>query len=94
MARTRAGTFSLGMGQRLGIASARLGDPPTVVLEEPLKRLDPEGSRWVPNAEIVRRLHLSEATVKTHLTRVLAELALWDRVQIVIFGYEHGLVGE
>jgi DNA-binding NarL/FixJ family response regulator len=44
------------------------------------------------NGEIAVRLHLSEATVKTHLTRVLAKLALRDRVQIVIFAYQRGLV--
>jgi ABC-2 type transport system ATP-binding protein len=43
----RAGGFSLGMGQRLGIASALLGDPPTVILDEPVNGLDPEGIRWV-----------------------------------------------
>jgi DNA-binding NarL/FixJ family response regulator len=44
------------------------------------------------NGEIAGRLHLSEATVKTHLTRVLAKLALRDRVQIVIFAYQNGLI--
>ena len=43
----RAGRFSLGMGQRLGIAGAMLGDPPVVVLDEPVNGLDPEGIRWV-----------------------------------------------
>jgi hypothetical protein len=43
----RAGRFSLGMGQRLGIATALLGDPATVILDEPLNGLDPEGIRWV-----------------------------------------------
>ncbi len=43
----RAGKFSLGMGQRLGIAAALLGDPPVVVLDEPVNGLDPEGIRWV-----------------------------------------------
>jgi ABC-2 type transport system ATP-binding protein len=43
----RAGKFSLGMGQRLGIAAAMLGDPPVVVLDEPVNGLDPEGIRWV-----------------------------------------------
>jgi ABC-2 type transport system ATP-binding protein len=43
----RAGGFSLGMGQRLGIASALLGDPQTVVLDEPVNGLDPEGILWV-----------------------------------------------
>ncbi len=43
----RAGTFSLGMSQRLGIASALLGDPATVILDEPVNGLDPEGIRWI-----------------------------------------------
>jgi ABC-2 type transport system ATP-binding protein len=47
VARKRVGTFSLGMGQRLGIAVALLGDPPVVVLDEPVNGLDPEGIRWV-----------------------------------------------
>ncbi|MGN6089193.1 MAG: ABC transporter ATP-binding protein [Actinomycetales bacterium] len=45
VARKKAGNFSLGMGQRLGIASALLGDPPTVILDEPVNGLDPEGIR-------------------------------------------------
>ncbi len=47
VARKRAGNFSLGMGQRLGIASALLGDPGVVVLDEPSNGLDPEGIRWI-----------------------------------------------
>jgi len=43
----RVGKFSLGMGQRLGIAAALLGDPSVVVLDEPVNGLDPEGIRWV-----------------------------------------------
>ena len=45
----RSGGFSLGMGQRLGIASALLGDPATVVLDEPVNGLDPEGVLWIRN---------------------------------------------
>lgn len=45
----RAGSFSLGMGQRLGIAAALLGDPRTVMLDEPVNGLDPEGVRWIRN---------------------------------------------
>ncbi len=47
VARKRAGTFSLGMGQRLGIAAALLGDPQTVMLDEPVNGLDPEGIHWI-----------------------------------------------
>ncbi|MER7186404.1 AAA family ATPase, partial [Streptomyces hyaluromycini] len=43
----RAGGFSLGMRQRLGIAAALLGDPPAVMLDEPFNGLDPEGFRWM-----------------------------------------------
>ena len=43
----RAGAFSLGMGQRLGLASALLGDPKTLILEEPVNGLDPDGIRWI-----------------------------------------------
>src|SRR5881227_2527761 len=47
VARKRAGKFSLGMGQRLGIAAALLGDPKTVMLDEPVNGLDPEGIHWI-----------------------------------------------
>ena len=43
----RVGGFTLGMGQRLGIAAALLGDPQTVILDEPVNGLDPDGVRWV-----------------------------------------------
>lgn len=49
VARKRAGAFSLGMGQRLGIAAALLGDPATIMLDEPVNGLDPEGVLWIRN---------------------------------------------
>jgi ABC-2 type transport system ATP-binding protein len=69
----RVGTFSLGMGQRLGIAVALLGDPPVVVLDEPVNGLDPEGIRWVRT--LARQLAGEGRTVfvSSHL---MSEMAL------------------
>jgi ABC-2 type transport system ATP-binding protein len=77
----RVGTFSLGMGQRLGIAVALLGDPPVVVLDEPVNGLDPEGIRWVRN--LARRLAEEGRTVfvSSHL---MSEMALTADHLVVI----------
>lgn len=77
----RAGKFSLGMGQRLGIASALLGDPPVVMLDEPVNGLDPEGVRWVRS--LARQLADDGKTVfvSSHL---MSEMALMADHLIVI----------
>jgi ABC-2 type transport system ATP-binding protein len=61
VAGTRAGKFSLGMGQRLGIAAALLGDPGVLIFDEPVNGLDPEGVRWV--RELARSLAAEGRTV-------------------------------
>jgi ABC-2 type transport system ATP-binding protein len=61
VARRRAGVFSLGMRQRLGIAAALLGDPPILILDEPTIGLDPEGIVWM--RETLRRLAEEGRTV-------------------------------
>ena len=81
VARKRAGQFSLGMGQRLGIASALLGDPKTVMLDEPVNGLDPEGIHWIRN--LLKNLANQGRTVfvSSHL---MSEMALTADHLIVI----------
>jgi ABC-2 type transport system ATP-binding protein len=73
VAKKRVGGFSLGMGQRLGIASAMLGNPRTLILDEPVNGLDPEGVLWIRN--LVRFLANEGRTVflSSHL---MSEMAL------------------
>jgi ABC-2 type transport system ATP-binding protein len=73
--RRRAGTFSLGMTQRLGIAAALLGDPGTVILDEPVNGLDPEGIRWIRT--LLRSLAGEGRTVliSSHLISEVAQTA-------------------
>jgi ABC-2 type transport system ATP-binding protein len=75
VAKKRVGGFSLGMGQRLGIASALLGDPKTLILDEPVNGLDPEGVLWVRN--LVRYLASEGRTVflSSHLMSEMAVTA-------------------
>jgi ABC-2 type transport system ATP-binding protein len=81
VARRRAGGFSLGMGQRLGIAAALLGDPHTVILDEPVNGLDTEGIRWMRS--LLRDLADEGKTVfvSSHL---MNEMALTAEHLIVI----------
>ncbi|WP_354215040.1 ATP-binding cassette domain-containing protein [Arthrobacter sp. UYCo732] len=71
----RAGGFSLGMGQRLGIAAALLGDPKTILLDEPVNGLDPEGVQWVRH--LARNLAADGRAVflSSHLMSEMAQTA-------------------
>jgi ABC-2 type transport system ATP-binding protein len=71
----RVGGFSLGMGQRLGVASALLGDPEVVVLDEPVNGLDPEGVLWIRN--LLKALAADGRTVfvSSHLMSEMAQTA-------------------
>jgi ABC-2 type transport system ATP-binding protein len=71
----RAGTFSLGMGQRLGIAAALLGNPEVLLLDEPVNGLDPEGVLWIRN--LMKQLASENRTilVSSHLMNEMAVTA-------------------
>jgi ABC-2 type transport system ATP-binding protein len=81
VARKRVGSFSLGMGQRLGIAAALIGDPTTVILDEPVNGLDPDGIRWIRN--LLKRLAQEGRTVflSSHL---MSEMELTAERLIVV----------
>ncbi|WP_405609998.1 ABC transporter ATP-binding protein [Streptomyces sp. NBC_01508] len=82
VARKRAGAFSLGMYQRLGVAGALLGDPRVLVFDEPVNGLDPDGVRWV--RELMRSLAAEGRTVflSSHL---MSEMRL-TADQLVVIG--------
>ncbi|MGW0424963.1 ABC transporter ATP-binding protein [Streptomyces sp. NPDC003015] len=81
VARKRIGSFSLGMGQRLGIAGALLGDPKVLLFDEPVNGLDPDGVRWV--RELMRKLAAEGRTVfvSSHLMSEMQETA--DHVIVI-----------
>jgi ABC-2 type transport system ATP-binding protein len=81
VAKKRVGQFSLGMGQRLGIATALLGDPHTLLLDEPVNGLDPEGIHWIRT--LLKRLAAEGRTVfvSSHL---MSEMSLTADHLIVI----------
>jgi len=81
VASKRIGGFSLGMGQRLGIASALLADPETLILDEPVNGLDPEGIRWI--RDLLKGLAADGHTVfvSSHL---MSEMALTAEHVIVV----------
>ena len=85
VAHKRAGSFSLGMGQRLGIAGALLGDPEVLLFDEPINGLDPEGILWVRN--LLKGLAAEGRTVfvSSHL---MSEMAL-TADHLVVIGRGH-----
>jgi len=82
VAHERAGSFSLGMGQRLGLAAALLGDPQVLILDEPVNGLDPDGIMWIRNLVIHLAGEGRAILISSHLTREMAVTA----TELVVIG--------
>lgn len=81
VARRRAGTFSLGMAQRLGIAAALLGDPEVLLFDEPANGLDPEGIRWI---RTLMKSFAAEGRIVFVSSHLISEMAVTADRLIVI----------
>lgn len=75
VAHKRVGGFSLGMGQRLGIAAALLGDPQVLILDEPVNGLDPDGVIWVRNLVRTQAAEGKTVLLSSHLMSEMAQTA-------------------
>jgi ABC-2 type transport system ATP-binding protein len=97
-ARKRAGRFSLGMSRRLGLATALLGDPEVLILDEPVNGLDPGGIRWMRDFLRDRATRGHTVLLSSHLMGELAEIAddvvVIDKGRVVTQGSLAEVVGE
>ncbi|WP_232729954.1 ABC transporter ATP-binding protein [Paenibacillus phocaensis] len=93
----RVGKYSLGMGRRLGIAAALLGDPEILILDEPVNGLDPEGIRWIRNFLRERARSGNTVLLSSHLMGELAEtvddVVIIQRGKIVAEGPLEEVIG-
>lgn len=93
----RVGSYSLGMGRRLALAAALLGDPPILVLDEPVNGLDPEGIRWIRTFLRERAESGNTVLLSSHLMGELAEtvddVVIIKRGKIVADGALEEVIG-
>ncbi|MDR7275460.1 ABC transporter ATP-binding protein [Catenuloplanes atrovinosus] len=97
-ARKRAGRFSLGMSRRLGLATALLGDPEVLILDEPINGLDPSGIRWMRTFLRERAAQGRTVLLSSHLMGELAETAddvvVIDKGRVVVSGSLAEVTGD